>query len=142
MAVEFRPEEIEEAWFAECTHLHVSGYALLREPVRFAAARAIECARGHGARVSIDLSSWSAIRDVGGERFRAQLEELAPDVVFANEEEEAIVGGPIDGATWILKRGRRSFVRRPRVSRRPRRVDRRHDRCGRCLRGRLAGRRA
>ena len=28
-----------------CTHLHVSGYALLREPVRFAAIRAIECAR-------------------------------------------------------------------------------------------------
>ena len=57
------------------------------------------------APVSIDLSSWSAIRDVGGERFRAQLEELAPDVVFANEEEEEIVGGPIDGITWILKRG-------------------------------------
>ena len=77
----------------------------LREPVRFAATRAIECARGHGARVSIDLSSWSAIRDVGGERFRSQLEELAPDVVFANEEEEEIVGGPIAGVTWILKRG-------------------------------------
>ena len=71
------------------THLHVSGYALLREPVRFAAIRAIEHARAHGARVSVDLSSWSAIRDFGAERFRAQLEELAPDVVFANEDEDA-----------------------------------------------------
>ena len=105
VAVELRAEEIEEAWFVDCDHLHVSGYALLREPVRFAATRAIECARGRGARVSIDLSSWSAIRDVGGARFRSQLEALAPDVVFANEEEEEIVGGPIDGVTWILKRG-------------------------------------
>ena len=49
VAVELRPEEIEEAWFVNCDHLHVSGYALLREPVRFAAMRAIECARGRGA---------------------------------------------------------------------------------------------
>jgi sugar/nucleoside kinase (ribokinase family) len=107
VAVELRPEEIDAAWFADCSHLHVSGYALLREPVRFAAIRAIECARAHGAPVSIDLSSWSAIRDVGGARFRAELESLAPDVVFANEDEEQIVGGHLPGSTWILKRGAR-----------------------------------
>jgi sugar/nucleoside kinase (ribokinase family) len=105
VAVELRPEEIDEAWFEDCSHLHVSGYALLREPVRLAAMRAIECARVHGAPVSIDLSSWSAIRDVGGTRFRSELESLAPDVVFANEDEEQIVGGRIPGCTWILKRG-------------------------------------
>jgi ribokinase len=105
VAVELRPEEIDEAWFDECSHLHVSGYALLREPVRFAATRAIESARARGVPVSVDLSSWSAIRDVGGERFRSQLVDLAPDVVFANEQEEDIVGGPIAGVTWILKRG-------------------------------------
>ncbi len=33
------------------------------------------------------------------------IEQLAPDVVFANEDEDAIVGGPIAGAAWILKRG-------------------------------------
>jgi len=105
VATELRPEEIDVAWFAECEHLHVSGYALLREPVRLAATRAIEHARANGARVSIDLASWSAIRDFGAERFRAQLEELAPDVVFANEAEDRIVGGPIAGPTWIVKRG-------------------------------------
>ncbi len=88
-----------------CEHLHVSGYALLREPVRFAASRAIEHARTAGARVSIDLSSWSAIRDFGPDRFRSLLEELAPDVVFANEEEERIVGGRIGDGYWIVKRG-------------------------------------
>jgi ribokinase len=30
---------------------------------------------------------------------------LAPDVVFANEDEERILGGMLPDATWILKRG-------------------------------------
>ena len=105
VAPDLRPEEIEEAWFDDCEHLHVSGYALVREPVRFAACRAIEHARSVGARVSVDLSSWSAIRDFGAERFRSLLEEIAPDVVFANEDEERIVGGPIASSHWIVKRG-------------------------------------
>src|SRR4051812_24359361 len=105
VATELLPEELDEAWFRDCAHLHVSGYALLREPVRFAAARAIELARAAGARMSIDLSSWSVIRDYGAARFRADLVRLAPDVVFTNEEEQEIVGGPIAGCTWILKRG-------------------------------------
>jgi ribokinase len=105
VAIDLVPEELEADWFTDCDHLHVSGYALLREPVRFAAARAIELARGHGARVSVDLSSWSAIRDYGAERFRADLLALRPNVVFANEEEDEIIGGPIEGVTWIVKRG-------------------------------------
>jgi ribokinase len=105
VAPELRPEEIEEAWFEGCEHLHVSGYALLREPVRFAASLAIEHARAAGGRVSVDLSSWSAIRDFGAARFRSLLEELAPDVVFANEDEERVVGGPLASSHWIVKRG-------------------------------------
>jgi ribokinase len=105
IAVELLPEELDAVWFQDCDHLHVSGYALLREPVRFAAARATELARAHGARVSVDLSSWSAIRDYGAERFRSDLLRLLPDVVFANEEEDELLGGPIEGVTWIVKRG-------------------------------------
>jgi ribokinase len=30
---------------------------------------------------------------------------LAPDVVFANEDEERILGGPVADTTWISKRG-------------------------------------
>ena len=41
----------------------------------------------------------------GAERFRERLEALAPGVVFANEDEERILGGPLEGATWVLKRG-------------------------------------
>jgi len=103
-AATLRPEEIDSSWLAGCDHLFVSGYALMREPARTAAAHAVELARSEGAQVSVDLASWSAIRDVGAEEFRAVVTDLAPDVVFANEDEDRVVGGPIAEATWILKR--------------------------------------
>ena len=102
-ARELRPEEIDPEWLAGCAHLHVSGYALMVEPVRSAALLTAELARAVGARVSLDLASWSAIRDSGVDAFREAARTLAPGVVFANEEEERVVG-PLD-ATWILKRG-------------------------------------
>jgi sugar/nucleoside kinase (ribokinase family) len=106
IATQLEPEELRPEWLA-CDHLHVSGYALLAEPVVRAAVRAIDVARTGGARVSVDLSSWSAIRDAGPARFRALVESLEPDVVFANEEEDEEFGGPLEGAAWILKRGAR-----------------------------------
>ena len=102
---ELRAEELEDAWLDGCDHLFVSGYALLGEPARGAAFRGVELARERGAAVSVDLSTWSAIRDAGADEVRDVLLELAPDVVFANEDEERIVGGPFPGMTWITKRG-------------------------------------
>ncbi|MGH3137170.1 MAG: carbohydrate kinase family protein [Gaiellaceae bacterium] len=104
-AVELRPDDLDRAWFEGCDHLFVSGYALMREPVRSAARRAVELARAGGARISIDLASWSAIRDSGIEAFRELVIALEPDVIFANEDEERIVRGPFSGVAWILKRG-------------------------------------
>jgi len=106
VATLLEPVELRPAWLI-CDHLHVSGYALLEEPVVRAAVRAIDLARVGGARVSIDLSSWSAIRDAGADRVRGLIESVEPDVVFANEEEDEIFGGPLPGVTWILKRGAR-----------------------------------
>jgi sugar/nucleoside kinase (ribokinase family) len=106
IATQLEPDELRPEWLA-CDHLHVSGYALLAEPVVRAAVRAIDVARAGGARISVDLSSWSAIRDAGPARFRALVESLEPDVVFANEDEERALGGPLPGPAWILKRGAR-----------------------------------
>ena len=106
-AAELRPEDIESKWLEDCDHLFVSGYALLREPARSAAFRAVELARAEGAAISVDLGTWSAIRDAGAEQFRELVATLAPDTVFANEDEERVVGGPFSGVTWILKRGAR-----------------------------------
>ena len=104
VATLLEPVELRPAWLV-CDHIHVSGYALLAEPVVRAAVRAIDLARVGGARVSVDLSSWSTIRDAGADRFRGLIESLEPDVVFANEEENEIFGGPLPGVTWVLKRG-------------------------------------
>ncbi len=49
--------------------------------------------------MSLDLSSWTLIDDP----FRARTRELAPDVVFAAEEERDTFGEL--EARWIVKRG-------------------------------------
>jgi ribokinase len=98
---ELHAEELEAEWLDGCEHLHLPGYSLLRSPIDDASLRAAELA----PRLSVDLSSWSAIRDFGPERFRARLEALRPAIVFANEDEERVLGGPLEGCTWVLKRG-------------------------------------
>ncbi len=98
-------DELDPAWLTDCEHLQVSGYALMLEPVRSAALRAAELARAEGARVSVDLASWSAIRDSGVDAFRDALRGLDPDLVFANEDEERVVGRDVVDAAWIIKRG-------------------------------------
>ena len=104
-AVGLEPSQVDTAWLEGCDWLHVSGYALFVEPVRSAALRAVEAARSEQARVSVDLSSWSGIRDAGIEEFGAVLERVAPDVVFSNEDEARTLGVRPAGAQWIEKRG-------------------------------------
>jgi sugar/nucleoside kinase (ribokinase family) len=100
---DLHPDDLDETWF-DCDVLHVSGYSLLREPIGAAAVRAAQLARGRGARVSLDLSTWSLANGAYRERVR----ELAPDVVFANERERAAVGDV--AGTTVLKRGARGIV--------------------------------
>jgi sugar/nucleoside kinase (ribokinase family) len=106
-ATAFAPEELDAGWLDGCDHLFVSGYALLGEPTASTAHAAIELARAGGASVSVDLASWSALEEHGTTRMREWLVRLRPDVVFANEDEDRVLGGRIPGATWILKRGLR-----------------------------------
>jgi len=106
-AGELHADELQPDWLVGCDTLHVSGYALTAEPARGAALAAAELARAAGARVTVDLASWSAIRDSGIEAFRDALEGLWPDVVFANEDEERTVGRAGVDATWIVTLGAR-----------------------------------
>ncbi len=99
-------DDLDPGWLA-CDHFHLSGYALMKEPARSAALRAAELARAHGARVSVDLSSWSAIRDSGEDAFRESIRAAAPDVIFANEDEERLVERSLIDAVWIVKHGAR-----------------------------------
>ena len=103
-------DDLDPEWFA-CDCLHISGYALLATPIDEAAIRAASLARGNGAQVSVDLSAWTRIREYGPVRFREQLEQLAPDVIFANEAEWEIVGAAYGLApTAVVKRGARGLL--------------------------------
>jgi ribokinase len=105
-AVLLEPDDLEPGWFA-CDCLHISGYSLLASPIDTAARRAAELARCQGARVSVDLSASTRIRVHGADRFRTQLESLAPDVVFGNMSEWDELGAV--GATRVVKRGADGF---------------------------------
>jgi sugar/nucleoside kinase (ribokinase family) len=102
VAPELRPEDLERSWF-DCDVLHLSGYSLLREPIASASLAAAEHARAHGARVSVDVSTWTLVDDA----FRAHVSALAPDIVFATEREREAVA-PL-ATRWVVKRGARGL---------------------------------
>ena len=92
VAPTFAPDELDPAWL-DCDVLHVSGYALLREPFVDTALLAAREARGRGSVVSVDVAAWTEIRAYGPVRFRELLDAVAPDVLFATEAEWEILGG-------------------------------------------------
>jgi ribokinase len=107
VAPSLTPEELDAAWL-ECDVLHLSGYALLREPIAATALLSARLARERGARVSVDVAAWTEIRTYGPVEFRALLDELAPDVLFATEAEWELLGGAyLTAPVGVLKRGAR-----------------------------------
>ena len=107
VAPSFAPEELDLAWVV-CDVLHLSGYALLQEPIAATAALAARLARDQGARISVDVAAWTEIRSYGPVRFRQLLDELAPDVLFATEAEWELLGGAyLTAPVGVLKRGAR-----------------------------------
>jgi sugar/nucleoside kinase (ribokinase family) len=107
IAPSFAPEELDAAWVS-CDVLHLSGYALLREPIAATALLAARLAREQGARVSVDVAAWTEIRSYGPVPFRELLDELAPDILLATEAEWELLGGAyLSAPIGVLKRGAR-----------------------------------
>jgi sugar/nucleoside kinase (ribokinase family) len=105
VAPSFAPEELDSAWLG-CDVLHLSGYALLREPIARTALLSARIARETGARVSVDVAAWTEIRSYGPVQFRELLDDLAPDVLFATEAEWELLGGAyLTAPLGVLKRG-------------------------------------
>jgi sugar/nucleoside kinase (ribokinase family) len=102
---DFRPEELQPDWLAGCERLHLPAYSLVVEPIRTAAVEATAFAR----RVSVDLSSTTAIEAAGVGEFRGLLNELGADVVFGNEAEVELLG-EIPAETVVIKRGGRGVL--------------------------------
>lgn len=88
-----RPSHLEERWFLGLGVLHVTAYSLVSEPVSRAALKAARMARQQGAMVSVDLSSRGPLRAFGVDRTRERLEELAADIMFADQGEAAALLG-------------------------------------------------
>jgi sugar/nucleoside kinase (ribokinase family) len=109
VAPELPPGLLAAADLAGCDVLHVTGYSLVREPVRSAALEAAELARLAGARVSLDVSSVGAARAGGVEPFRRACAALRPHLVFVTEAERALVP-ELEAGTWVVKRGGAGFV--------------------------------
>ena len=103
-------DELDDAWLDACDVLHLSGYALLREPIVDAALLAARVARERGARISVDVAAWTEVRAFGPVRFRELLDTLAPDVLFATEAEWEMLGGAyLTAPTGVIKRGARGI---------------------------------
>ncbi len=102
VAPELTPQDLNRAWF-DCDVLHLSGYSLLREPIASASVAAAALAREHGARVAVDISTWTLV----DEPFRERVRAIAPELVFATEAEQDAVG-ELD-TRWVLKRGARGL---------------------------------
>jgi sugar/nucleoside kinase (ribokinase family) len=105
VATELTPEDIKKEWLADCDALYVSGYSLLRHPIDDAAVAAARTVREAGGLVAVDVSTWSAIREYGAERFASRVADLHPSVVFATELELAELPDPSPAPTIVMKRG-------------------------------------
>jgi sugar/nucleoside kinase (ribokinase family) len=86
------PGEIQEAYFKDCAVVHIEGY-LLFNPQVFKAA--LNAALNAGARVSLDLASYTVV-----ESSRGLLDEAISgkyvDILIANEDEAAAFTGHKD----------------------------------------------
>jgi len=100
VAPELSADELDPAWLDGSTWLHLPGYSLVTSPIREAALAAAE----HAPAVSVDLSSTAAIHAAGVDAFRQTVVALAPDVVFATEDEAALIG-EIAAKTVVVKKG-------------------------------------
>ena len=112
-----RAEDLEPAWLGGVRLLHVSAYALFREPAAGAARRAVELARADGALVSVDLASAADLRAFGGRRVVEELERLRPELLFGTEREATELPVPPEEVAKVSvvklgARGCRVFGRR------------------------------
>ena len=93
-------------------HLHVVGYALLRDGSRASALAAIERARAAGMTVSVDPSSWALLRS------RARSRPV--DLLLPNAREAPLLSDhPAGARSWPSSGPRRALGRRDRVPAEP-----------------------
>jgi sugar/nucleoside kinase (ribokinase family) len=101
-AVELGP--VEPAWLAGVTWLHVPAYSLCAEPIGTHTVAAVSAVRRAGGRLSVDVSSVAVVEAFGSSRFAELVGALAPDMLFANADEAALLGD-VGRVELVVKRG-------------------------------------
>jgi ribokinase len=86
---------VSPQWLDGCEWLHLSGYALAREPMRSAAIALAQDGVRRSVRLAVDLSSTAMIEAHGVTSFRALVASLGPAVVFGTEAEAALLGDSV-----------------------------------------------
>ena len=108
---------VDAAWLEGVDVLHVPAYSLAVQPLAGSARRLASQAHRRGIPVSVDASSVAALRAMGIDLFRALLDEIEPEVLFANEDEAALLGLTEDDTPpavdiTVVKRGGRPVLLR------------------------------
>lgn len=88
--------------------LHAPAYSLFGEPLGETTSRLFTHARSAGVPTSLDASSVGALSSWGPEESRRRFTELAPTLLFANEEEcdyLDLIDRPLPGSILIAKHG-------------------------------------
>jgi len=105
-AVQFTPVMLEPHMLPPGCHLHLPAYSLFVEPLsRTAIEAAVRCKAGGGT-IGVDTSSVGPLRTFGRERFLRLLDDLAPDLLFANHAEARLLSGSEDpeAGSLVLQR--------------------------------------
>ena len=90
-----RAADISPGWFEGAGGLHLPAYSLLNRPLCEASVAAAGFAHSKGALVSVDLASSEPLRAAGVEAAWQALADVRPDVLFATEDEAAVLGRPL-----------------------------------------------
>lgn len=102
---------IAPEWLAGTTLLHVPAYGFAAEPAAGSLLAAIDHARRHGARLSVDVSAVTLVERIGRPQLVALLRRLAPEILLANAAEADALGlplsGPAPGTLVVVKDGPR-----------------------------------
>jgi sugar/nucleoside kinase (ribokinase family) len=77
-------------------HLHLPAYSLFVEPLASAALAAVNLCRAASGTIAVDTSSVGPLRVYGRERFIDVLEEIGPNLLFANAAEGEFLSGTTD----------------------------------------------